>query len=87
MNSVIATGRIFNSKVVLIIASENEIVEMSLRPFRLKTWIDRLVRTPLEGEGSAIHCGAFLGVNIDNAASPKAELGGKRTGDQAYAAD
>ena len=65
---------IFDSKIVLVVAADDVIIEAALGASKLETGEYGVVRTAIVGQIATIEVGAYLGVNVNNAAGSETEL-------------
>jgi hypothetical protein len=68
---------IFDSKIVLFVAAEHVIIEAALGATNLEAGEYGIVRTAIVGHLATIQVGAYLGVNVNNAAGSETELSGE----------
>ena len=77
--------RIFNAKIVLLVAANRVIIEAALCTTDLETREYRLTRTTIVRQMTTIVRGALFNVNVDYTTGSETELSGERTGDQVNA--
>ena len=74
MGGEVAGCWIFDSKIVLVVAADDVIIEAALGASKLETGEYGVVRTAIVGQIATIEVGAYLGVNVNNAAGSETEL-------------
>src|SRR5258708_1340389 len=81
---MMAAGRALDAESIRIVTALDKVMELTLHAAQFETGINRLVRTAVERNFTAVHCRSLFRMNIDDAGRAKSKLSRQGSGDEVH---